>query len=174
MNRWTVLAAVALVLAAAMTTTALAASTAKDPKTMVLQKADLPAGARLLKKIPEKDAQISAYSVEWRFKAGAKQFDLISVASVMSRGLAVAAFREARSLFQQGYRKITLPKYGDEQVAALAREDNAGELWVRKGGVVWSISVNTADLKSGSITKAQSTAYLKQFATKQMKRVGSG
>lgn len=175
MTTRTILTTAVACIAAALATTPLAASTAKDPKTMVLQKADLPAGASLKgKPIRDKNAQVNAYSVEWRYKAGAKQFHLISVASVMTRGVAVAAFREARSLFQFGYRKISLPKYGDEQVAALAREDNAGELWVRKRGVVWSISVNTADLKSGFITKAESIAHLKQLAPKQMKRVGSG
>lgn len=176
MNTRTILAAVAALVAAAMTATALAASTAKDPKTLVLQKSDLPAGASLKgKPIRDKNAQVHAYSVEWRYKAGAKQFHLISVASVMSRAVAVAAFRQARSLFRSGYRKISLPKYGDEQVAALAREDNAGELWVRKGGIVWSISVNTVSfVKDGVITKPESIAHLKRFAPKQMKRVGSG
>lgn len=169
MIRRTILAAAAVLVAAAMTTTALAASTAKDPANLVLQKSDLPAGASLKgKPIRDKSPQVNSYSVQWRYKVGAKQFHLVSVASVMSRGVAVAAFREARSLFQFGYSKISLPKYGDEQAAGLAREDNAGELWVRKGGTVWALSV------LGPITRADAIAQLKLYARKQMKRVGSG
>ena len=174
MTTRTILVAVAALLAATMTTTALAASTAKDPKTLVLQKSDFPAGARLGQKGADKSPQVSSYYVTYRYKAGSNQFELISTASVMSRGVAIRAFREARSLLQHGYQKISLPKYGDEQVAGLAREDNAGELWVRKGGVVWALTVNTADLASGLITKAESIALLKRFGPKQMKRVGSG
>jgi hypothetical protein len=170
----TVLAAFAAVVVATMATTALAASSAKDPKTMVLQKSDFPAGVRLGQKGADKSPQISSYYVTYRYKAGSNQFELISTASVMSRRIATSAFREARSLLQHGYQKISLPKYGDEQVAGLAREDNAGELWVRKGGVVWALTVNTADLASGLITKAESIAQLRQYAPKQMKRVGSG
>jgi hypothetical protein len=161
----------AVIVAAAMSATALAASSAHEPKTMVLQKADVP-GGRLAKKIADKNPQVDSYSVEWRYKAGGNQLYVISVASVMSRGLASTTFRQARGLLQHGYRKINLPKYGDEQVAALAREDNAGELWVRKGGVVWALTVNTFGLESGLITKAEAIAQLKQLAPKQMKRVG--
>lgn len=172
MTTRTILAAVAALVAAAMTTTALAASTAKDPKTMVLQKSDFPAGASLASKpIRDKTPQVNSYSVEYRYQTGSKTFDLISIASVMNPRLAKNAFREARSLLQQGYRKISLPKYGDEQVAGLAREDNAGELWVRTGGTMWGIALNTGGVL---ITKADSIAQLKRFAPKQLKRVGSG
>lgn len=167
-----ILAAVAAVVAAT-TTTALAASTANDPKTLVLQKSDFPAGARLVQKYTDKNPQVSSYMVQYRYKSGSKQFDLINTVAVMDRRLAVSAFREARGQLQQGYRKITLPKYGDEQAAALAREDNAGELWVRKGGTVWAISVNTAGVGNwGLITQAEAVAQLKQYAPKARKRAG--
>ena len=100
--------------------------------------------------------------------------DLTSWAIVMSPRLAAAAFRQQRTDLA-GERKIALPRYGDEQVAALAREDNEGQLWVRKGGTVWGMSVNTAGVGNwGLITKAEAVAQLKRFAPKQMKRVGSG
>jgi hypothetical protein len=168
MNARTVLAAFAVLVAVAMVGTALAAGTAKDPKTLVLQKSDFPAGARLGQKGADKNPHVSSYYVTFRYTAGSKQFELISTASVMSRGLATSAFREARSQLLQGYRKISLPKYGDEQAAGLAREDNAGELWVRKGGTMWAISV------LGPITQADAVAQLKRYAPKQMRRVGSG
>lgn len=170
MTTRTILAAVAALLAAAMTTTALAASTAKDPKDLVLQKSDfLPARASLWRKpIRDKNPQVSTYAVYYRYKTGSKTFELISTASVMNPNVATSAFREARSQLLQGYRKISLPKYGDEQAAGLAREDNAGELWVRKGGTMWAISV------LGPITEADAVAQLKRFGPKQMKRVGNG
>lgn len=170
-----VVAASAAVLAVAMATTSLAAGTAKDPKTLILQKADFPAGARLLKRYADKSPQVNGYVVQWRYTGGAKQFELIDTVTVMSPRVATTAFRQARGLLQQGYRKISLPRYGDEQIAGLAREDNEGELWVRKGGVVWALSVNTASVGNwGLITKAESIAQLKQYAPKQAKRVGSG
>jgi hypothetical protein len=174
MTRSTILALATLVLAAAVSTTALAASTAKDPKAMVLQKADLPSGAVLHRKIPDKSPQVNTYSVEWRYKAGGKRYFVVSVASVMSRKLAVASFDQVGALFRDGYRVIKLPRYGDEQVAGVAREDNAGELWVRTGAVVWSLTVNTFGLESGHLTKDASTALLMRFAQKQKLRVRSG
>ncbi len=175
MNGGIVVAASAAVLAVAMATTAPAGGTAKDPKILVLQRADFPAGVRLLKSYADKSSQVNGYVVQWRYKGGTKQFEAISTATVMARPLAITTFRQARGLLQQGYRKLSMPKYGDEQIAGLAREDNEGELWVRKGGVVWALSVNTAGVGSwGLITKAESIAQLKQYAPKQAKRVGSG
>lgn len=170
MTTRTILATVAALVAAALTTTALAASTAKDPKTMVLQKSDfLPARASLWRE-PEtdKNPQVSTYAVYYRYKTGSKTFDLISTASVMNPRLAKSAWREVRTLVQ-GDRKLSLPKYGGtEQVAGLAREDNAGQLWVLKGGTIWSISV------LGPITTADAVAQLQRFGPLQQKRVGSG
>jgi hypothetical protein len=175
MNRGIVVAASTAVLAVAIVTTPVGAGTAKNPKALVLQKADFPAGARLLKKYSDKSPQVDGYVVQWRYKGGAKQFELIDTVTVMSPRVATTAFRQARGLLQQGYRKISLPRYGDEQIAGLAREDNEGELWVRKGGVVWALSVNTAGVGNwGLITRAESIAQLKQYAPKQAKRVGSG
>ncbi len=164
------------VLLAASTTTALAggSASAQDPRALVLQKSDLPAGARQRMKQADKNAQYTSYFVSYRFRGASQLLDLMSSAIVMSPRLATSVFRQQRADLAGG-RKVALPRYGDEQIAVLAREDNEGELWVRTGGTVWGMSVNTAGAGNwGLITKAESIAQLKRYAPKQMKRVGSG
>ena len=169
-----VLAGLALLVAAALATGATAARSATDPKTLVLQKSDFPAGARQTMKQVDRSAQQWSYFVTYRVKGGSQMLDVMSWAIVMSPRLATVAFRQQRADLA-GERKVSLPRYGDEQVAVLAREDNEGQLWVRKGGTVWGMSVNTAGVGNwGLITKAESVAQLKRYALKQMKRAGSG
>ena len=168
----TIVTGTAAAIAAGLASVALAAGAA-DPRTLVLQKADFPAGARQTMKQADKDPQQSSYFVSYRFK-GTKMLDLTSWAIVMSPRLATAAFRQQRADLV-GERKVALPRYGDEQIAVLAREDNEGQLWVLDGATVWGMSVNTAGVGNwGLITKAEAVVQLKRYASKQMKRVGSG
>jgi hypothetical protein len=175
MTTRTILAAAAVVVVAAvMATTALAASTLKDPKTLVLQKSDFPAGARLIKKYTAGGATSggATYYVTYRYKAGSKTRQLSSSAIVFkSRGAAVAGFRYFKSDTIKTATKLTLPKYGDEQFATFLGLDG-GELFVRKNTVVWSLKIDY-DLDIG-LTKPEAIAELKRYAPKQMKRVGSG
>jgi hypothetical protein len=169
-----ILAGLALLVAAALVTTAPAATSAKDPKVLVLQKSDFPAGARQTMKQADRDAQQASHFVTYRVRGGSQMLDVMSWAIVMSPRLATVAFRQQRADLA-GERKVSLPRYGDEQVAVLAREDNEGQVWVRKGGTVWGMSVNTAGVGNwGLITKAESVAQLKRYAPKQMRRVGNG
>jgi hypothetical protein len=170
MTRRIILTAFAAIIAATMTTTALAASDAKNRKAMVLQKSDLPAGARLVDKFGEDPRDV--YQVIWQYTSGGKQFALDSGAAILSPRLTTTLFREwRRSSGLQRYSKITLPKYGDEQVAVFARENNEAELFVRKGRVLWILAVSRT---GAALTKAEAIAQLKLYAPKQMKRVGSG
>ena len=156
------------------TTAALAASAAKDPKTLVLQKQDFPANAKQRRGLREKNAQVSSYFAEYRYKSGAKVYDVLSWAHVMSPAVAAPTFRELRNELKGGT-EVKLPNCcgSKDQFAALARGDNEGELLVRKGGVIWGLSVNTAPVGNwGLITKPEATALLKRFGPKQMKRVG--
>ncbi len=169
-----VLAGLALLVASVLAAGATAAGSATDPKTLVLQKSDLSPGARQTMRQVDRSAQQSSYFVTYRVRGSSQMLDVMSWAIVMSPRLATVAFRQQRADLA-GERKVSVPRYGDEQVAVLAREDNEGQLWVRKGGTVWGMSVNTAGVGNwGLITKAESVAQLKRYAPKQMKRVGGG
>jgi hypothetical protein len=171
----TILAGIAATLvAAALTTTALAASTARNPKTMVLQKADFPAGARLIKKYTQGASSSggAVYYATYQYKSGAKTRQLSSSALVLKSGsLATTAFKYYKSDIIKAATKLTLPKYGDEQFATFLGLDG-GELVVRKNTVVWSLKIEY-DIDIG-LTKPQAIAELKRYAPKAMKRVGSG
>lgn len=173
MTRRTILAAVAALVAAALTTTALAAGTAKNPKTMVLQKSDLPAGARVINKYTEGGASGAGagYYITYRYKSGSKTRELASYAFVFKNAsLARALYRELKTDVPN-QTKLVLPKYGDEQLAGYRGFDGGG-LIVRKNTVVWSLTIGY-DVDIG-LTKAEALAELKRYAPKQMKRVGSG
>jgi hypothetical protein len=174
MTTRTILAAVAALVAATMTTTALAANTLKDPKTMVLQKSDFPAGARLIKKYTQGASSSggAVYYATYQYKSGAKTRQLSSSALVLKSGsLATTAFKHYKSDIIKAATKLTLPKYGDEQFATFLGLDG-GELVVRKNTVVWSLKIEY-DIDIG-LTKPQAIAELKRYAPKAMKRVGSG
>jgi hypothetical protein len=169
--RLLVLTAAALA-AAAVCTTALAGAAAKDPKTMVLQKSDLPAGARLTAKHGDSSAGVSVYYVTYRYKTGSKARELSSFVTVTkSRSLAVAVFRESKNDTISTSSRIVLPKYGDEQLATFLGLDGA-QLIVRKGNTVWLLKAEY--LLDSGLTKAEATAELKRYAPKQMRHVGNG
>lgn len=172
MNGRTVLAAFAAVVAATMATTALAASSAKNPKTLVLQKSDFPAGARVINKYTAGGASGAGagYYVTYRYKSGSKTRELASFVLVAkSSSLAGALFRELKTDIPRT--KLVLPKYGDEQLAGFQGLDG-GTLIVRRNTVVWSLKIEY-DIDIG-LTKPEAIAELKRYAPKQMKRVGSG
>lgn len=169
MTTRTILAAVAALLAAAMTTTALAASTAKSPKTMVLQKSDFPAGARLTANYGE----ATGHLVTYRYKTGSKENELSSVVAILpSRKLADLAFKEFRTDVTKWVWKVSLPKYGDEQFASFHPYED-GQLIVRKGNTVWSLML-LGVIGDRTLTKADAVTEFKRYGPKAMKRVGSG
>jgi hypothetical protein len=168
----TALAASAVLVAATIAGTALAASTAKNPKTLVLQKSDFPPGARVIKKYTEGGAAAggAAYYITYRYKSGSNTRELASFALVATNGqLARAFYRELKTDVPRT--RLVLPKYGDEQLAGFLGLDGA-MLLVRKNTVVWSLKIEY-DLDLG-LTKPEALAELKRYAPKQMKRVGSG
>jgi hypothetical protein len=173
-------AAVALV-AAAAATAGLTTSTAKDPKTLVLQKSDLPSGARLARTLD----YAGGLALTYRYRTQSSLIDLTSSAAVVkSRSQATAAFKQARTGFEQILKKLTkgtgyayrlnLPRYGDEQLATFHHLDG-GKLLVRKNTVVWMILLQSLPATGvRQITKAEAVAELKRLGLKQQRRVGSG
>jgi hypothetical protein len=172
MNARVLSTAAAALVAAALSTTALAGAVANDAKKLVLQQKDFPAGAKLTVKHGQSTAAVSGYYVTYRYKTGSKPRELSSFVSVFkSRSMAVAGYRELKSNASTAASKIVLPKYGDEQVATFQGLDG-GELIVRKGNTFWLLKAEY--LLEPGLTKAEAIAELKRYAPKQMRRVGSG
>jgi hypothetical protein len=116
-GRW-LLAAMAVVLGGVLGGTALGAGSAKNPKVMVLQKSDFPAGARVVNKYTSgaSSAAGAGYYVTYRYTSGSKTRELGSFASTWnSSNLARLGFRELKTDVPKT--KLVLPKYGDEQLA---------------------------------------------------------
>jgi hypothetical protein len=174
MTRRIALGAAAAVVAAALATMALAAGALKDPKPLVLQKSDFPAGARIKSKIgPTPGPYGTGYNVTFSYRTGSKPNELLSSVSVWkNRSLAIAGFRELKSEVGKAVPRIRLPKYGDEQIATFHALDS-GRLIVRKNTVVWVLELRSI-VGSRQLTKAEAVAELKRYGPKQKKRVGNG
>lgn len=180
----TILAAVFAFVAAATATTALAVGASKDPKTLVLQKSDFPAGARVIRTINSPGGVGLARTYRYRGPGG--PIDLTSsVAVLKSSSQAQAMFKTLRTEWGGLLDRITkgtsyvprlsLPRYGDEQMATYHPLDG-GKLLVRTNTVIWFLLLQDLSSQRGSrtLTKAEAAAELKRYGLKQRRRVGSG
>jgi hypothetical protein len=171
----------ALVVGATMAwaASALASGTLQGPKTLVLQKSDFPAGAKVIRTIGPIGA---SFGRTYRYAGAGGSSELSSTVSVTkSASQASAAYKKLRSDFRSillnvikgtGLKPwLTLPRYGDEQFASYHHLDG-GKLLVRKGKVLWFLLFNGAGTRTP--TKAEAVAELKKYGAKQAKRVGSG
>jgi hypothetical protein len=170
--------------------TALAASAAKDPKTLVLQPSDFPAGATrqpLGSVISGGVAKI--YTVTFNFRKGSREEEVTSDLAVSTNPRDAATeykLMVAQNTGLKGDTALHLPAYGDEQYADffLSPMRARGEVIVRKNNVVWNLTIENcgplapAGCLGGStppkLTVSQALAELKKFAPKQKARVGSG
>jgi hypothetical protein len=175
-----VLAAVAAVAAAS---SALAAGGALSPGRLILQRSDVPAGARRIN-IANVSGTVnisgatraSLRAVAYRFRNGARAEYVGSVAAVFSTaGAARRAFTKARTQAAQlgvGSR-LRLPSLGDEQFA-LGYLGNRGAssvvVAVRQNRVIWETAVSNAP----ALSRARAIAETLKYARKQKARVGSG
>jgi hypothetical protein len=200
MIRWTMLAAVA----ALVITTAAGARTAapSDPKQIVLQASDFPAGTRPGSSYGVPGADAKSYTAAFSIKPGdmrreedvgielwvakdtatAKQIYQQQLATYTSKGPQIGDFKKAF----KGESILKLPSYGDEQFAdylPIATRPH-GQLIVRKNRVVWYLTVENCTPLSIScygtsrteapIGKAKAIAELKKYGSKQKGRVGGG
>ena len=173
----------ALVAAAVMAASAAAAGTAKNPLSLVLQRADFPAKATWsADRFPLFDKALAAAGFRGKSADYAAEVRLGSAGTLRVSGQVVVFasadharrwfVRQKRDLVQslQLGKLVRLPAYGDEQVAVAQLEPKA-DLRVRKGTVVWSVEVI---LRGSTYTSAQALAQLRTYATKLKRRVGSG
>jgi hypothetical protein len=183
------LSAVASVLTLAAAATALAADSAKNPRTLVLQPSDVPAGAtrQPLGKVTSAGI-VKVFTVTFNFRKGSREEEVTSdVAVAGTPADAATEYRLWVAAYTgfEGDRVIHLPSYGDEQSADyLANPERArGQLIVRKNNVVWDLTVENcgtlapygcAGTTPPKMTMAQALAELKKYAAKLKARVGGG
>lgn len=186
----------AVLAAAAVSTGALAAIAAKDPKALILRKVDFAATASYDSSsgddIGIQDAlEAQGLEVDAAGYLGAtysKSKGLLQVSGVVWTpariGEAKKAFAVAtrqRDAFwkrsKEAKKTTVLPAYGDQQ---FARYDPAGregigvlELLVRRKAVVWLLNVRV-ERRPAVPTKAELLGQLRKYAAKQRRRVGTG
>ena len=162
------------------TATALAASAATDPLSLVLQRSDMPAKAQYVSgRLPTVEKAMAAGGItasvayhHSNIKRSSTKTDMVSgmVVALASTGDARKTYR----LFEEDLAPkpsniVRLPVYGDDQVAWWTPSVSKAELLVRKGSMVWQLEVNPELL-----TKSQTLAQLRVYAVKQKRRVGNG
>jgi hypothetical protein len=189
--------ALAVLAAAAVSTGALAATTAKDPTTLILRKADFPASANydsndnddrgLDNALDARGLDVEAASylgITYSRAKGALHASgaVWTPSSVAEAKKVFAIVKKARGTFfrQIGTMKQTVvvrPSYGNQQ---FARYDPAGsegiasvELLVRRNSVVWLLNVSI-ERRPNIPKKAEVLAQVRKYATKQKRRVGAG
>jgi hypothetical protein len=149
---------------------------AAPPPKVILQLSDFAPAAKARVTQSGPSGKGSGFA-EYEYLAGSRPMELsVSVATLPSVQMAKAFFKELKNdeLSFPGQQLITLPRYGDEQ---LANFGGAGsQLIVRKNRVVWQIALQTVVASGPKYvrTKAQATAEYKKYAPKQQRRVGNG
>lgn len=197
-----VLAFVVTVLASAAVAAVAAAVPPPNAKRLVLQAADFSAGTRADPGYGINGALASTYTATfqihpgdmtreedveiqvWLAKdaAGAKNIYEQTLATYTGKGPQIGPFKDAF----RGESVLQLPAYGDEQYADYLPKPTRphGQLIVRKGNVVWYLTVENCTPLAAScygtsrteapIGKAKATVELKLYGAKQKVRVGGG
>jgi hypothetical protein len=183
-RRW--ILSLSAVAAIAVAATAVAATTAGSPKTLVLQPADVPAGAN--RSISGLGGSLAkSFTVTFNFQTGSRE-EVVTSNAAVSRTPGAAGTVYARTVAAYSgvgnEQALRLPAYGDEQHARFILPAARAELIVRKNTVVWMLSVENCGVYSHTgcffgrtppkLTAAQAMAELKKYALKQKARVGSG
>lgn len=160
--------------------TAIGASVAKDPLTLVLQRADMPAKTTYTNgRLPtvEKAMAAGGISAHVAFHHSTIQRRRLTPDQVSGVVMVMNGVGDARRVYRltkadlasKPGQIVRLPAYGDEQVAWWTASVSKAELLVRKGSVVWQLEVNPEQ-----IAKSQTLAQLQVYAAKQQRRVGTG
>jgi hypothetical protein len=179
-----------------------AASTAKAPRDFVLKPSDFPAGTRAATRAMQpyalsalgvrglKGADVSAripvggavetplgpLPKEWQVQADVYVAPDAAGARRLF-GLGKAAQIGFSSFVSGAPLRLSLPSYGDEQLAFWTKPGPAKSLqaavFVRKGAVVWQMVIAGTPAQWRP-SRAQALAQLRSYASKQKRRVGTG
>ena len=163
--------AIGAVVAALLASTALAAT----PSQLILQKSDLPSGA---KRLPFKMGQNGTATIpkvgRVRFAGALYQAGKNYVGTIAGvfagSGAATTAFRRfTNNKALKKFKRVHLPRLGDQQQAIgyFARGVNSVLVLVRSGSVVWETSVS----RLGGGSRVRATADLTALARKQKARI---
>jgi len=172
-------------LATTVTALALAASApaaAGNPAALALHRQDCPAGGKYsVGVLPDQLLQgLRGIGVQGdgvyggcdyaRTSTGSLSLTFLVVAarSASQASKAYAAFAE--ELAGPSKAKATLPRYGDQQVAVVDRETFEPDLLVRRGPLMWELSLKATGVKV--LTRASALAEIGRFARKQKARCG--
>ena len=175
----------ATLLTATATATAFASGVLKNPKALVLQQSDFARGATAGVNFTAPGTLAKTYSVTFNFRNGSREEEVTSSVAVARNSGNAARVYKITVGGNTGFKGDTvfhLPAYGDEQYADFNPTRARGELIVRKGTVVWDLTVENcgplapAGCLGGAtppkMTKAQALAELKRYARKQKARIG--
>ena len=170
------------VLAATVAGSAVAASLAPNPAALLLRKSDFPATAKytwgnmptnVINGLKGLGIKASGAYVAATVPVSSAKSETVtgSVFTTASSGQA----RKAYAAFKRDFGsrpKLSLPAYGDEQIAVYKSGTSMGEMLVRRNSVVWELSIEGMGLLV--IPKAKMIAEMKKYAAKQKIRVGAG
>jgi hypothetical protein len=192
-------AALIAVLAIAGSASALAAV---SPKAIALKPSDFPAGAKVLVISDNSGPGGTVYDVAYDFKVGGREEvvgDKVWYVPKNAKPPVPGLVAGPESTYKgevggvsgfPGEKSLSLPKSGDEQTAEWADYKNSegakrtfAALVVRKGNVIWALTVENCGLLSpagcqgssqqeAKIPEATAVAELKKYAAKQKARVG--
>jgi hypothetical protein len=165
--------------AAILCASALASPAAENPRRLVLQPSDMPAGAKRsaltgLKgstvDVPEV-GHVRPYGVAYRFRRGRSAESVGSVAFVFSSvGAAKTALARARRENSSGtFTTFRVARLGDQQwtIGLFHRQASAAVFVVRSDEVIWETAVSDAPGLSRSVAISEGLKY----ARKQRARV---
>ncbi len=186
-----------LCVAVVLSATALAAAGSRDPNTLVLRQTDIPGASYeadegvvdYIDSALDK-AGLSATAANYLMSTFSKQKGFLQIQGVV---LALPSSAQARKALQTTRKAqdafiagvpgdqlpnvaVSLPAFGDQQIAVLHPAGNEGiasaDLYVRKRSVVWWLHVTLERRPRPS--NAEILAEVKRFAAKQKTRVGAG
>jgi hypothetical protein len=178
----------AAIVTAALAAQAVAAATPRDPAKLVLRASDFPAGAVAGPTAPSIVAgRGKEASGTFNFRVGSREEEVTSDVVVWkSVGEARTAYRITLGGYTgtPGATTLKLPAFGDEQAADFAPKPARGQLIVRKGSVVWRLTVqDCGELAPAGcvlgrtppkLTRTQALAELEKYARVQEARIGRG
>ena len=175
----------ATICAAAAAASASAANAPRNPLAVVLRPADFPAKADPVDAGPMPASFARKLRGIRAVGRGAQYFASIPFGPERSQtvyGLVVTtpSAAEARKVFSwqkrtemrptRGATALTLPRFGDEQVALARTSSDSGSLLVRRAGVVWRLEV-AADGEL-SLSPSRVRDELEKYAAKQRSKLG--
>jgi hypothetical protein len=157
-----------------LVTSALAASTAKDPKNLILQRSDLPSGARKLPFSISKSGTLTVPKVgkvrhaEALYRAGTRFIGTVAFVFASSSA-ARQAFTRTAGKSSGTFKTLHVAKLGDQQIArgVFSRGVSSVIIAVRDDEVVWETAVSFVP----GLSQAKSTAQTMALARKQNARV---